>query len=67
MQSAPPSSSPVFEEQFGLCVRCVNAQRIVSLKGSTFILCLYAKNDSAFAKYPRLPVVTCAAYKENSH
>jgi hypothetical protein len=46
----------------GLCFRCQHASRIVSARGSTFYLCEWSKVDPAFPKYPRLPVVACAAW-----
>ena len=46
----------------GLCDGCAHAQVIVSAKGSRFILCGLAATDGAFAKYPRLPVLTCAGF-----
>jgi len=43
-------------------------RRIVSDRGSVFYLCELAKIDARFAKYPRLPVLSCFGYqhKENS-
>jgi hypothetical protein len=38
---------------------------IESRKGSAFVMCEYSKIDPRFAKYPRLPVMTCKAFAEN--
>ena len=46
----------------GLCADCVNAQTIVSTKGSAFIRCMLHENDGRYPKYPRLPVVECPGY-----
>ncbi len=32
-------------------------------RGSAFSLCLLAKTDPRFPKYPRLPVVECAGFE----
>ena len=50
-------------ETAGLCVDCANARRIESSRGSVFVLCELSRNDPQFAKYPRLPVLTCAGYR----
>jgi hypothetical protein len=47
----------------GLCDTCVHAKRIVSARGSTFLMCGLHERDPRFAKYPRLPVVRCAGYE----
>jgi uncharacterized protein (TIGR01244 family) len=48
----------------GLCERCVHAHRIPSSKGSVFYLCELSKVDNAFPRYPRLPVIACAGFRE---
>lgn len=48
----------------GLCERCKHVQVVDSAKGSRFFLCMYAKIDPRYAKYPRLPVMACRAYEE---
>jgi len=47
----------------GLCGSCLHACRIESDKGSVFIRCELSLVDPTFAKYPRLPVLTCDGYK----
>jgi hypothetical protein len=56
----PPG--PRVENPTGLCEDCVHARRIASAKGSQFVLCELSLSDSRFAKYPRLPVLTCSGY-----
>jgi len=46
----------------GLCASCVHAQKVESSKGSSFVLCRLSLTDPRFARYPRLPVVTCDGY-----
>ena len=58
MQERPPS--PPRE---GLCASCTHARRVENDRGSVFVRCAYAAVDRAFAKYPRLPVVACAAWR----
>jgi hypothetical protein len=47
----------------GLCERCRHAQRVTSAKGSVFWLCGRSADDPRFAKYPRLPVLSCPGYE----
>jgi hypothetical protein len=47
----------------GLCDECVHARQIRSSHGSVFYLCELSLVDSAFPKYPRLPVIQCAGYR----
>ncbi len=46
-----------------LCDSCQNAKRIVSDRGSVFLMCRKHFDDPAFPKYPRLPVVECRGYE----
>jgi hypothetical protein len=48
----------------GLCDHCLHARRVGSARGSMFTLCLLHERDPRFAKYPRLPVVTCSGYEK---
>jgi hypothetical protein len=47
----------------GLCATCVH-RRLVASKRSTFLLCGLAEVDPRFPRYPPLPVVACAGYRE---
>ena len=47
----------------GLCPTCKHVKRIVSGRGSTFLLCRRAKTDQAFRKYPPQPVRQCPGYE----
>ena len=46
----------------GLCGTCVHMKKIVSSKGSEFILCGLSETDERFRKYPPLPVTSCAGH-----
>ena len=50
----------------GLCAECAHGRRVVSGRGSVFWLCRRADGDSAFPRYPRLPVLRCAGYEGRS-
>jgi hypothetical protein len=50
----------------GLCADCLHARRIVSERGSVFVLCQLALTDSGFKKYPRLPVLSCTGYERKA-
>jgi hypothetical protein len=47
----------------GLCRTCQHARLIESDRGSIFFQCQLSFQDSRFAKYPRLPVLSCAGYR----
>jgi hypothetical protein len=47
----------------GLCSNCQHSRRIESDRGSIFFMCQLSFEDSRFAKYPRLPVLTCSGYQ----
>jgi hypothetical protein len=48
----------------GLCGDCEHARRVASDRGSVFVLCGLSATDSRFAKYPRLPVLSCPGYRQ---
>ncbi len=50
----------------GLCADCLHAKKIVSGKGSEFLLCELSKTDPRFTRYPRLPVLSCTGYQSGS-
>jgi hypothetical protein len=51
-------------ESAGLCATCRFARVIVSDRGSQFVLCERSKTDSAFRRFPPLPVHTCSGYEQ---
>jgi len=50
-------------QQVGLCADCRHSGQRVSDRGAVFWFCELSKVDARFAKYPRLPVRTCAGYE----
>jgi len=50
----------------GLCATCLHVRRITSDRGSVFYLCKLSAVDARFPKYPRLPVLQCDGYKEDT-
>jgi hypothetical protein len=50
----------------GLCADCVHARSVESSRGSVFLLCELSRSDPRFAKYPRLPVLSCPGFEKNA-
>jgi hypothetical protein len=53
---APPPAA-------GLCDSCRHQKLIHNTRGSTFSMCLRSREDPAYPKYPRLPVVKCPGWE----
>ena len=53
-----PAATPV-----GLCATCVHQKMVGNTRGSTFSMCLRSREDAAYPKYPRLPVLECAGWE----
>lgn len=47
----------------GLCDSCRHQKIIRNTRGSSFSMCLRAREDEAFAKYPPLPVMRCPGHE----
>jgi hypothetical protein len=47
-----------------LCETCRQMREIVSGKGSRFLLCQLAQDDTRFPKYPPQPITRCDGYQE---
>ena len=60
MTPSVPSAS--LEASAGLCGGCEHARVIASDRGTLFLRCHYATVDPSYPKYPRLPVLRCAAF-----
>jgi hypothetical protein len=58
-ESGAPRPDPA---RAGLCATCTHVQLIPSSKGAVFYMCRLSEIDPAFARYPRLPVLSCAGY-----
>ncbi|MBB4664952.1 hypothetical protein [Conexibacter arvalis] len=50
----------------GLCARCRHQRVVGNTRGSVFSLCKRSKDDPSFPRYPRLPVVSCRGFEEQS-
>lgn len=46
----------------GLCDSCEFSRKIVTRRGSGFLLCGRSTTDGNYQRYPRLPVLSCAGY-----
>ena len=49
----------------GLCADCRHCRRVTNSRGSVFFLCQRAETDSAFARYPRLPMRACPGFERD--
>jgi hypothetical protein len=50
----------------GLCATCVHTRLVGAPGRSVFVQCGRAKTEPAFARYPRLPVVSCPGFEAES-
>jgi len=62
MNDRPPQRQAPTPGAAGLCTRCVHLQLVQSSRGSTFYLCRLSFSDPRFARYPPLPVLSCAGF-----
>lgn len=47
----------------GLCGTCAHQRLIRNTRGSEFSMCGRSRDDPAYPRYPRLPVIECAGYE----
>ena len=47
----------------GLCLHCRYATIVRSAHNAAYYLCERSKTDPDFAKYPRLPVLSCSGFE----
>jgi hypothetical protein len=47
----------------GLCDNCVHQQLVPNTRGSVFSLCQRSREDPAYPRYPRVPVLECPGYE----
>lgn len=50
----------------GLCDSCMHRQLVPNTRGSVFSLCLRSREDRAYPRYPRLPVLECPGWEPPS-
>jgi hypothetical protein len=61
--ASPAISTPRRGPAAGLCDTCAFQRRVPNTRGSTFSLCNRSREDPAYPRYPRLPVLGCAGYE----
>lgn len=49
----------------GLCDSCRFQRKVRNTRGSCFSLCERSREDPAYPRYPRVPVLNCAGYERN--
>ena len=50
----------------GLCETCRHQREVRNTRGSCFSLCERSREDAAYPRYPRLPVLECAGYEQRA-
>ncbi len=58
-----PSSAQRGGPPAGLCDSCAHQRLVHNTRGSTFSLCRRSREDSAYPRYPRVPVLECPGYE----
>jgi hypothetical protein len=61
--SEPPASALRPGPDAGLCDTCSHQQEVRTTRGSVFSLCKRSREDPAYPRYPRLPVLSCPGYE----
>jgi hypothetical protein len=60
---AEPGKAAGTRAPVGLCESCMHQQLVHNTRGSTFSLCRRSREDPAYPRYPRLPVLACPGYE----
>jgi len=47
----------------GLCDSCLHQKLVPNTRGSVFSLCERSREDPAYPRYPRLPVLKCLGWE----
>jgi len=47
----------------GLCDDCAHQQLVPNTRGSVFSLCKRSREDPAYPRYPRVPVLRCPGHE----
>ena len=58
-----PTTYPPKRDPRGLCVSCRHKRDVPNTRGSTFLLCERSREDPAYPRYPRLPVLECRGFE----
>jgi hypothetical protein len=48
---------------FGLCDSCRHQRLVRTTRGSVFTLCERSRDDPAYPRYPRVPVLACPGHE----
>jgi hypothetical protein len=64
--NGPGGGPPPRASRTGLCDSCEHQQLVRNTRGSTFSLCRRSRDDPAYPRYPRLPVVECHGYQQRA-
>jgi hypothetical protein len=59
-------AQPQVPPRAGLCDTCAHQQLVRNTRGSTFSLCRRSREDPAYPRYPRVPVLSCQGYRERA-
>ncbi|HEV7529803.1 MAG TPA: hypothetical protein VGO29_12980 [Solirubrobacteraceae bacterium] len=60
-----PTSPPRTGASAGLCDTCAHQQQVRNTRGSVFSLCKRSREDPAYPRYPRVPVLSCRGYERS--
>ena len=61
--SEPPTPRRRTGAGAGLCDTCAHQQVVRNTRGSAFSLCTRSRDDPAYPRYPRVPVLGCPGYE----
>ncbi|HYM44636.1 MAG TPA: hypothetical protein VES65_00535 [Solirubrobacteraceae bacterium] len=64
--SSEPARPPRPGPPAGLCDTCGHRVTVRNTRGSVFSLCGRSRQDPAYPRYPRLPVLACDGYEPNA-
>jgi hypothetical protein len=58
-----PETPPPRRDPPGLCASCRHKRDVPNTRGSMFSLCQRSREDPAYPRYPRLPVLDCCGHE----
>ena len=58
-----PANASDLGGRAGLCDSCTHQQLVHTTRGSSFSLCRRSREDPAYPRYPRLPVLSCPGHE----
>jgi hypothetical protein len=66
MSSVTASTASRPQPAAGLCDSCAFQRVVPNTRGSVFSLCNRSREDPAYPRYPRLPVLDCPGYERRA-